>query len=265
MGDYMKWLRQRVLKGDILFGVWLNLGSAISAEMAGRSGFDWVLLDLEHGYGDASDLVHQLQALESTPAVPIVRVCYNQSAQFKRPLDLGASGIMVPDIRNADDARAAVKAMRYPPAGNRGLSTSSRAAGFGAESENYFKKANKELLTIVQIETKEAVAHAAEIAGVEGVDVLFIGPSDLCADLGVPKQFDQPKFQDALKKVATACRAKGKSAGVLLKGPEQVKQMITAGFTFVALGSDGGTLFSGLRRLAGDFTALKGLKNIRKI
>ena len=246
----MKYLRQRVLGGEFLAGTWCNLGSSLTAEVAGLAGFDWVLLDLEHGAGDHSELLPQLQAVAATPAAPVVRVAWNDPVRFKRVLDLGAAGVMVPFVNTADEARLAVQAMRYPPQGVRGMARFTRAAGFGWEFDDYARRANAELLTVVQIETAQAVANAADIAAVDGADVLFVGPTDLSTNLGVPLTWDEAEFRGALQQVVTACRQAGKAAGILLSGPAQVEQAVADGFRFVALGSDGAMVAAGMRAAA---------------
>jgi 2-keto-3-deoxy-L-rhamnonate aldolase RhmA len=170
----MNWLNQRVQNQEVLTGTWLNLGSSSTAEMAANAGFDWVLIDLEHGVGDHPQLVHQLQAVSGTPAAPIIRIAWNDAPRFKRVLDLGASGVMVPYVNSAEEARQAVAATRYPPQGVRGVAKMNRAAGFGEDFDDYFAKANQNLLTVVQVETREAIDNAEAIISVDGVDVLFL-------------------------------------------------------------------------------------------
>lgn len=249
----MKSLRDRALRGEILSGTWLSLGSSLTAEMAGKAGFDWALIDLEHGAADHESLLHQLQALDATPAAGIVRIAWNEAPRFKRALDLGPSGIMVPYVNTADEARQAARAMRYPPDGVRGVARSNRAAGFGLEFDAYFAQANERLLTIVQIETAEAVENVEAIAAVEGVDVLFVGPLDLSVSLGVPSQSAHPAFRAALARVVAASRAAGKAAGILLPSAEQIAPALTDGFTFVAAGSDGALVARGMREIAQAF------------
>lgn len=253
----MKYIRQQVLSGKLMAGTWLNIGSSLTAEMAGRAGFDWLLIDMEHGSGDYESLVHQLQAVESTPAAPIVRIAWNEAPRYKRVLDLGPSGIMVPYVNNASEAKLAASSMRYPPQGIRGVAKLNRASGFGQEFEEYFANANDNLLTVVQIETESAVNSANEIAKVDGVDVLFIGPLDLSINLGIAQQFDHPKFRAALAKVVAACRKAGKAAGILLMKPEEVDHTVKDGFTFIALGSDGGLVAGGMKKLVSAFEKYK--------
>jgi len=157
-------IRQRALQRELLAGGWLNLGSSLTAEIAANAGFDWVCIDLEHGCGDHESLVCQLQAMSGAPVAPIVRIAWNEAPRFKRALDLGPSGIMVPYVNNDQQARLAVASMRYPPQGVRGVAKLNRASGFGEQFASYFSEANDSLITVVQIETSEAVDKAADIA-----------------------------------------------------------------------------------------------------
>lgn len=238
--------RKRALAREWLCGTFLNLGSPLTVEIAGLAGFDWVLLDHEHGPGGEDTLLHQLQAAAATPTSPVVRIAVNETVRFKRVLDMGAAGVMVPYVNTAAEARAAVAAMRYPPHGVRGVAKITRGAGFGADFEDYYLHAHERLLTILQIETPEAVANIDEIAAVEGADVLFVGPTDLTYNMGIRDQFDAPQFVEAVKKVAAAAQRHGRAAGVLVHNPALVAKMRDYGFTFVALGSDGGAVRSGL-------------------
>ncbi len=247
--------RARVLALEWLGGTFLNLGSPLTAEMAGGAGFDWVLLDHEHGAGGEETLLHQLQAVAATPAAGLVRIAANETPRFKRALDAVAAGVMVPLVGTAAEARAAVAAMRYPPRGIRGVAKLNRACGFGASFEEYFARAHEWLVTVVQIETAEGVANAADIAAVDGVDVLFVGPMDLTASLGIPGQFGHPEYLEALRKVAAAARSAGKAAGILVPDPKQLPLCRELGLTVVALGSDGGSAHFGLRQAAAQLKA----------
>jgi len=249
----MNWIRQRVLSRELMVGTWLNLGSSLTAEIAGRAGFDWVVIDIEHGAGDHESLVHQLQAVSGTPAAPLVRIAWNEAPRFKRVLDLGPAGVVVPYVTSAEEARQAAAAMRYPPKGIRGVASMNRASGFAREFDAYFAEANEGLLTVVQVETETALACADEIASVGGVDVLFVGPMDLSVNMGIPLQYGHPRFRSALAKVCDACRRAGKAAGILLGRADQIQEMIAAGFSFIGLGSDGGVLAEGMGRLAAAF------------
>jgi 4-hydroxy-2-oxoheptanedioate aldolase len=242
--------RNRVLAGEWLAGTWLNLGSPLTAEMAGLAGFDWVLLDHEHGPGSDTTVLHQLQAVSATPAAGFVRIAANETPRFKRVLDAGAHGVMVPYISTAAEAQAAVAAVRYPPRGVRGVARLNRAAAFGADFEAYFAHAHEWLVTAVQIETAEALDQLDAIAAVDGADVIFTGPLDLTTNLGIMGQYKHPVFLDALKRIAAAAKRAGKAAGILLLDPAHVPMARELGYSFVALGSDGGSVNAALRATA---------------
>lgn len=243
-GDF----RKRVLAGEFLAGTWVNLGSPITAEMAGLTGFDWVLLDHEHGPGSDVTVANQLQAVAATPAVGLVRIAANEPPRFKRALDAGAQGIMIPYVGTAAEAQAAVDAMRYPPRGARGVAKLTRATSFGSGFDDYFAHAHEWLVTLPQIETPEGVERATEIAAVDGVDILFVGPMDLTTSLGIPGNYEHPRCLEALQQVAIAARRAGKAAGILLLNPAHVPMCREMGYTFIALGSDGGAVVNGLKQ-----------------
>lgn len=238
--------RRRVLAREWLCGTFLNLGSPMTVEIAGLAGFDWVLIDHEHGPGGEDTLLHQLHAASATPAIPIVRIALNEVPRFKRVLDMGALGVMVPYVNTAAEARAAVAAMRYPPHGIRGVAKFNRGAGFGGDFEEYYLHAHERLVTVIQIETPEAVQNIDEIAAVDGADVLFVGPTDLSYNLGIRDQLESAQFVGILQRVSDAARRHGKAAGILVHVPALVPKCRELGYTFVALGSDGGAVRAGL-------------------
>lgn len=242
----MKFIRERVLRRDLMFGIGAQLGSSLTVEMIGAAGFDWTWIDCEHGAGDYSELVTQIQAASIGDAPPVVRIAWNELPSFKRVLDLGAVGVMVPYVNTAEQARSAAKAMRYPPEGMRGVAQSPRCTGFGTNFDEYFLLANDNLLTIAQIETTEAVDNAEAIAAVDGIDVLFIGPVDLTVSMGITRQFKNPDFVGAMNRVAEACRSHGKAAGILVPNLDFLDGWIEAGFTFLVVGSDGGCVVKSL-------------------
>jgi 4-hydroxy-2-oxoheptanedioate aldolase len=244
--------RSRVLSGEFLAGCWLNLGSAITAEMAGLCGFDWVVLDHEHGPGSDTTIVEQLQAVAATPSVALVRIATNEPVRFKRVLDAGAQGVVVPYVSTPAEAEAAVAAMRYPPRGVRGVAKLTRSTGFGMTFDDYFAHSHEWLVTVTQIETPQGVGHADAIAAIDGVDVLFIGPMDLTTSLGIPGEYEHPQAIEAFRHVAAAARAAGKAAGILLQLPAHVTMCRELGYTFIALGSDGGAAASGMRQALGE-------------
>jgi 4-hydroxy-2-oxoheptanedioate aldolase len=238
--------RKRVLAREWLAGTFLNLGSPVTVEIAGLAGFDWVLIDHEHGPGGEDTLLHQLQAASATPTFPVVRIAQNETPRFKRVLDMGALGVMVPYVSTAAEARAAVLAMRYPPHGIRGVAKFNRGAGFGGDFEEYYAHAHERLLTVIQIETPEAIRNIDEIAAVDGADVLFVGPTDLSYNMGIPDQLESARFKDTLRAVSAAAQNHGKAAGILVHHNTLVPMVRELGYTFTALGSDGGAVRAGL-------------------
>lgn len=246
----MQYIRERVLNGEVMLGIGANLGSSLTVEMIGATGFDWTWIDLEHGTGDYSELIPQMQATSINKAPAVVRIAWNDAPRFKRVLDLGAAGIMVPYVTDAAQAKQAARAMRYPPEGIRGVAKFNRACGFGQNFGDYFAEANKNLLTVVQLETIQSVQVASEIAAVEGVDVLFIGPLDLSVSMGMADSYEHPDFLKALDQVAEACKAHGKAAGILVPKLDYLESWIAKGFTFLVVGSDGGCVAAGLNNIA---------------
>jgi len=241
----MQWIDRTRLKTETLAGTFLNLGSASTVEIAAETGFDWLLIDLEHGSGTVADLRAQLLATRGTQAAPIVRIASADPDAVKFVMDSGAAGVMFPYVANAQEAACCVQMMKYPPVGKRGVAQIIRATNFGRNWQEYQAQANLQSLVIVQIETPDAANCADAIAAVPGVDVLFVGPLDLSVNLGHPGDFTPPTFVEHLKRVVTACVKHGKTAGILSR-PELIDAHLQLGFRFVALGSDSGAVVTGL-------------------
>ena len=252
--------KKRILDREILGGTWCNLGSTVTAEIAGFSGFDWVLIDLEHGSGTLANLIPQLQAIGCTPAEAMVRIAANEPPRFKRVLDMGARGVMVPYVSSADEAAEAVASMRYPPSGFRGVAKGHRATRYGADFESYFQNAADSLVLATQIETTEALENADRIAAVDGVDVLFVGPLDLSTNLGIQGQYDHPKFEAAMKRVSESAANAGKAAGILWAEPDDIRRAAGIGFSFLAIGSDSGHVVAGMKKNSALISEIKSKK-----
>ncbi len=257
--------RQLLLKGSLLSGGWLSLGSPIAAEIAAGAGYDWLLFDLEHGTSEFSDLLHQLQAIHAYPVAGVVRVPSIEASVFKRVLDLGAHGVMIPNVSSVEDAQRCVSFARIPPLGVRGAAQTTRASGYGAHYERYLKEANDSIILVAQIESRAGVAAADAIAAIDGIDALFVGPTDLGVDLRVASDDLTGEFREAVVAVAAAARRHGKSAGVLVRNAEQARQYFDLGYTFIALGSDRGSIGNGMRTSAASLDRLRHAPSLKAV
>jgi 2-keto-3-deoxy-L-rhamnonate aldolase RhmA len=234
-------------------GTWLSIGSPVVAELAALCGLDWVLIDLEHGCGSAADVAAQLRALRGGPTRGIVRVPGDRYDLVARVLDDGADGVMMPHVGGPEQAERFVRAAAYPPRGQRGVSRTVRAHDYGLRPLD----GRPAPLLFAQIETLIAVEHAAAIAQVDGVDVLFVGPADLQHDLAARQSAPGMGFEECLERVAAAARAAGKVAGILVRDPGDVERRVEQGFTFMALQSD-------ITILRDGFQALRAAANGRR-
>ncbi len=223
--------------GKLQIGLWCSLCSNIAAELVSYSGFDWLLLDTEHSPNEVPDILSQLQASARGTAHSIVRPAWNDPVLIKRYLDIGAQTLLLPYVQNAEEAKRAVEATRYPPHGIRGVTGSGRAAKFGRITD-YLKTANDEICVLVQVETREALAQIDKIAAVPGVDGVFIGPSDLSASFGHIGNPAHPEVQKAIEDAGKRIRAAGKGAGILTGNEDEARRYIGWGYNFVAVGTD---------------------------
>ena len=224
-------------------GLWSTLATSVTVELIAAAGYDWVLLDMEHSPNDLESLVSQLQAVQPYPTHAVVRVPWNDMVMLKRVLDIGAQSVLVPMINTAEEARAAVAAMRYPPRGVRGVGGTTRATRWG-RIKGYPHKAEQELCILLQVETAKALDNIEAIAAVEGVDGIFIGPADLHADFGHIGERHHPevwaRIEDAVRRIVKA----GKAPGFLTPAEEDSRRILELGGLFVAVGSDA-TLLAG--------------------
>ncbi len=247
-------LKRALREGRTQIGLWSSLASYITVEVLADSGFDWMLLDTEHAPNELAMLHNQLQAISIGPTSPVVRPAWNDTVVIKRLLDVGAQTLLIPMVQNAEEAQRAVAATRYPPGGVRGLGTTTRANHYG-RVKDYLYRAHEEICVIVQIETQVALDNLEAIAAVDGVDGLFIGPSDLSADLGYLGRAGEEEFK---LKIDTAIRRickTGKFAGVLTGVEADAQRWIDVGATFTAVGSDVGILARQSEALAKRFKA----------
>lgn len=253
----MKNLKKRIRNGEAVNGCWLNLGSSLTAEIVGQAGFDWVLIDLEHGAGEEKDVLSQLQALEHSSTAAIVRVESAERQRIHRVLDAGAEGVMCPHIDTTQDAKKVVDGIRYPPGGSRGVAKMVRASGFGKNFAEYYSGSNENILGVVQIETPEALNHLDEIAAIDGVDVLFIGPADLTMSLGIFGQFDHHLFTDAVKATVAAAQKAGKATGILIFNPDEYTRYYEMGIRMIACGADATFVAQGSVNMAAKLQSIK--------
>lgn len=233
-------------------GLWQSLCSNIAAEICSDSGFDWLLLDTEHSPNEIPDLLSQLQAIEKGTATGIIRPAWNDAVLIKRCLDIGAQTLLVPYVQSVDEAKAAVAATRYPPQGIRGVSVAARASRYG-RVPGYLTKANEEICVLVQVETRQSLDAIEAIAKVDGVDGVFIGPSDLAASLGHLGNPQHAEVQAAMKDAVERLTKVGKPAGILTGNEDEARRYIDWGYLFVAVGSDVGLLAKSADTLAKKF------------
>lgn len=227
-------------------GTWLSSGSPVIAELAAQCGFDWLLLDMEHGCLPESELSASLRAIQGHGPAIVVRVPTHEAGVIGRVLDWGADAIMVPHVETAEEAEALVKAMRYAPLGRRGFSRTVPTYGFGLRPPD--ANADKLPLLMAQIESAKGVAHVEEIAAVPGVDVLFVGPADLRLSLSVEP--DAPDFDVALDRTVKAAQDQNIHSGILVRDQRETKTLISRGFTKVAVDSDLSILRNGFLSVA---------------
>lgn len=231
----------RARRTEPCLGTWLSIGSPIIAELAAASGFDWLLFDLEHGAHSDAVLMGNLQAIKGTPAMAIVRVGAPHPDLILRALDWGSAGIMVPHVESAAEAMECLQAMHYPPRGRRGISRSARVYEYGLRPMPAPQDLPPPLL-FAQIESLQGVKHVDEIAAVDGVDVLFVGPADLAFDIAVRKNGTTPVYEECLGQVARAAANAGKQAGILIRSMKDIPALREQGFTHFAVESDLGII-----------------------
>ncbi len=244
--------KQALSQGQRQIGLWCGLASPIAAEIVAGAGFDWIVIDGEHAPNDIPSLLAQLQAMRGGTAEPVYRVPWNDAVTIKRALDVGARSLLVPFVQNAEEARAAVAATRYPPLGIRGVSVTPRANDYG-RIHGYHGNAHLDTCVLVQIESRAALKDLEAIAAVDGVDGIFIGPSDLAADFGHLGNPKHPEVQAAIRDAGQRIRATNKSAGTLSGNVEDVDELFGLGFNFTAAGSDVGLLARSAENVAARF------------
>jgi 4-hydroxy-2-oxoheptanedioate aldolase len=244
--------KQALSRYERQVGFWCSMASPVSAEILAGAGFDWIVIDGEHAPNDITTLLPQLQAMRGGTAEPVFRVPWNEPVIIKRALDVGARSLLMPFVQNADEARKAVAATRYSPLGIRGVAGAHRGSDYG-RIQGYHGNAHLDTCVLVQLETKIALKEIEAVAAVDGVDGIFIGPSDLAAAFGHLGNTRHPDVQAAILDAAARIRAKGKSAGTLAGNADDAEALFEAGYNFIAVGSDVGVLTRNADALATRF------------
>ena len=246
----MESIKQRIKNGETVHGTWLSLGSATNAEIIGQAGFDWLMIDLEHGMGTLADVLGQLRALAASSTAVFVRSPNHDSSTILKLLDLGVDGVMVPQITGIDEATKIIKCMQYPPEGTRGMAPTIRATQFGTWTHSYQEHAQESIVGILQVETKSMLAELGQIVQLEGADVFFIGPVDLSMSLGIYGQYDHPLFEEAVQHIVATASAAGKAVGIILFNEDDYEKYHGLGIRVLAAGSDTSFISQGANRIA---------------
>ena len=241
-------------EGKKLIGCWSSLANPFTTEILGLAGFDWLLLDGEHSPNDLQSFILQLMALKDSPSAPVVRPQWNDTIQIKRLLDAGFYNFLIPFVETAEEAQRAVAATRYPPHGVRGVSVSMRGNRFGTVA-NYQQVSDENIMVSVQIESRKGVERIEEICAANGVDSVFIGPSDLAAGFGHMGNPGHHEVQAAMERVLAAARAAGKPVGILAPVEADARRYMEMGVTMVAVGSDQGLFRAATQGLRDKFAA----------
>lgn len=245
--------KARLKAGEPQIGLWLGLADAYCAELAANAGFDWLLIDGEHAPNDLRSLLGQLQAIAPYPSQPIIRPVVGDTALIKQVLDIGVQTLLVPMVESAEQARELVRAITYPPHGVRGVGSALARASRWNSLPDYLDKADEEMCLLVQIENTVGLANLDEIASVDGVDGVFIGPADLSAAMGHRGNPGHPDVQAAIEDAIARVRKAGKAVGILSADEKLARRYLELGATFVAVGVDTTVLMRGLQTLAGRF------------
>jgi 2-dehydro-3-deoxyglucarate aldolase len=232
-------LKSRLSKGDLTIGSWITLGHPSIAEIMASAGFDWLVLDMEHSVLELSEIQTLIQVLDGKQCPSIVRLTSNHPDQIKRVMDAGATGVMVPMVKSAEDARTAVQSVYYPPRGQRGVGLA-RAQGYGSSFQKYRSWLEENAVIVAMIEHVDAVNSIDEILAVDGIDAYIIGPYDLSGSMGRPGDLNHPDVQSSIARVLEAGHRSGKPGGIHVIEPDQdeLQRRITAGFNFLGYGLD---------------------------
>jgi len=241
-------LARKLRAHETVIGTWISSGSPNVVDVLRNLRFDWFVLDMEHSPISVETVAAMIQVLNGSKITPLVRVGEIDQALFKSVLDSGAHGLVVPMVNTAEEAERAVRFCKYPPRGVRGVAAV-KASDYGFSMADYIRTANDQVTLIVQIETPEALQNVGEILAVEGVDVAFVGPSDMTMTLGLVDDRGNPRVLEAMSNVVKACEAAGKTAGTLATSPEEIRRDLEMGFRFLSLATDVRQLIGGAKSM----------------
>ena len=255
------WVREKLHAGQPTLGCFLGMGSPTVAELLAHAGYDWLLIETEHSALDLAEVQHMLMAMNGTDTIPIVRVPSADPVFIQRALDAGGMGVLVPMIKTAAEAQAVVSATRYPPQGTRGFGPL-RASHYALDYEDYYYRANDNILVIFILETKEALENLEAIASVPGVDALFVGAFDLSISLGLnPMEQPHAEIEAALERALAVGKEKGVAIGYGTGTPEELRQRLAQGFTFISYGTDYALMANAVRPGLDTFEQLSGRRD----
>ena len=241
--------REKIENGDTILVAWSILGNPLSTEILGKAGFDAILMDMQHASYSSHDLMGNLQAVSTTPAIPVVRTRWNTPMEIMTALDFGAIGIICPMINTADEARQMVANCRYAPVGNRSFGPLRSGITYGSEYTP--ENANRAVVTMAMVETKQAYENLDEILSVEGLDGIFVGPGDLSIDMGFDTVIcaqDDDKFDAIITDIATRTNQSGRFAGIYSGDAKGAKKRQNQGYRFIDLGVDAHYIIHGAAR-----------------
>lgn len=244
--------KQAIRQGKRQTGLWITLQDAYSIEILANAGFDWLLLDSEHSPNDMNSILHKLQVMSAYDTPAIVRPTHYDPVEIKRYLDIGAQTFLIPFVETAEQAQEIVKNLRYPPRGNRGMGGWMRANHFG-KVENYLADCEEQICLLVQVENQKGLENLEAIAAVDGVDGVFIGPTDLSASLGYIGQTEHPDIQNIIVDMIRRIKKLGKAPGVLAFNKSIAQKYIEAGSLFTAVGMDTKLLVQGAQTLLAEY------------
>jgi len=245
-------VRAKLKRGEPSVGTWLTLPDPVSAHMMARTGFDWLTVELEAADGNVRTTAECFALIASSGCVPVTRIPLNTVENIKRVLDTGAWGVVVPMVNSRAEAQAVVRAARYRPVGERSIGGQLHAANFGTDAATYYAQANAQILVVVMAEHIEAMANIDAILSVPGLDVIFVGPNDLHASMGLPPSFesDHPIFRESLGKILNSAKAHGVAPGIHVADVTQARRRLSEGWQFVAIASEAGLMIAKAQEIA---------------